>query len=191
MADYKTSPTRVVYLDLVIYQGHCWNINNRVDHTCYTKQLCRFLYIPANSFAPWHTPIAVIKTELIRYARTCTNEIDYIQLHKQLYQHMIDRKFKHNDILPVFDSLHNLYSQRNDLLKTKQSLPRPYRPTLVTTYDPITINMQLTTLLKDHTELLRQLNQSQFIQTLTNQSPQVVYKRTQSLQTLLIRSQHI
>ena len=68
----ESSPCMVDFLDLQIYRD-----GKRLLHRVHLKALNKYLYISPRSCHPRHVIEGFVRTELIRYARNCSTELDF------------------------------------------------------------------------------------------------------------------
>ena len=71
---YKSSPIEIDVLDLVIYRA-----GDRLLHRVHQKALNKYLYISPRSCHPPHMMRGFIRTELIRYARNCSERLVFLE----------------------------------------------------------------------------------------------------------------
>ena len=116
---WNSSTQSVDYLDLVIFKGERYTANHYLDLRCHQKAFNRYLYIPYNSFHLPSSKISTLRTELIRYVRNCSNELDYLQLRRALYDRLRARKYHHAFLAPLFAETDSLYLQRSQLLQPR------------------------------------------------------------------------
>ena len=75
----EVSIFEVTYLDLKIFKGPRFQSKGFLDTKIYTKPTETFQYLDRNSAHPLTTFKGFIKGEVLRYARLCNNETDFLE----------------------------------------------------------------------------------------------------------------
>ena len=84
----ESSPCMVDFLDLQIYRD-----GKRLLHRVHQKALNKYLYISPRSCHPRHVIEGFVRTELIRYARNSSTELDFVRICRAFSNRLRDRGF--------------------------------------------------------------------------------------------------
>jgi len=84
----ESSPSMVDFLDLQIYRQ-----GKRLLHRVHQKVLNKYLYISPRSCHPRHVIDGFVRTELIRYARNSSTELDFIKICHAFSNRLRERGF--------------------------------------------------------------------------------------------------
>ena len=84
----ESSPCMVDFLDLQIYRD-----GKRLLHRVHQKALNKYLYISPRSCHPRHVIEGFVRTELIRYARNCSTELDFNRICHAFSNRLRERGF--------------------------------------------------------------------------------------------------
>lgn len=84
----ERSPFMVSFLDLQIYRQ-----GKRLLHRVHQKALNKYLYISPRSCHPRHVIEGFVRTELIRYARNSSTELDFIKICHAFSNRLSERGF--------------------------------------------------------------------------------------------------
>ena len=142
--------------------------------------------------------LSLIYTELTRYVRNCTDELQYLILRRKLYQHMCARGYKHHIIAPVFDQYTDLYSKRHQLLYSNKSTNSTTIHTnnnkiqsvdmyLSMIYDPVTRYSNINDVLHQYHSILYT---NPITAKLFSRAVKSTHKRARTLQSMLIRARY-
>lgn len=70
---WSISDSKVIYLNLEIYEEKRFKDTGSLDLAVYSKPVCKFLYLHRKSNHPPHVFTGVVKGELIRYLRNTSD----------------------------------------------------------------------------------------------------------------------
>ena len=84
----ESSPCAVDFLDLQIYRE-----GKRLLHRVHQKALNKYLYISPRSCHPRHVIEGFVRTELIRYARNSSTELDFVRICHAFSNRLRERGF--------------------------------------------------------------------------------------------------
>ena len=91
------SPHSVDFLDLQIYRE-----GDRLLHRVHQKVLNKYLYISPRSCHPLHVIEGFVRTELIRYARNSSTELDFLRICRAFSNRLRERGFHPRFLRHVF-----------------------------------------------------------------------------------------
>ena len=94
------SPCMVDFLDLQIYRD-----GKRLLHRVHQKALNKYLYISPRSCHPRHVIEGFVRTELIRYARNCSTELDFNRICHAFSNRLRERGFHPTFLKHLFASV--------------------------------------------------------------------------------------
>ena len=94
------SPQSVDFLDLQIYRE-----GTRLVHRVHQKVLNKYLYISPRSCHPLHVIEGFVRTELIRYARNSSTELDFLRICRAFSNRLRERGFHPCFLRHVFASV--------------------------------------------------------------------------------------
>ena len=97
----ESSPLMVDFLDLQIYRQ-----GRRLLHRVHQKALNKYLYISPRSCHPRHVIEGFVRTELIRYARNSSTELDFIKICHAFSNRLRERGFHPTSLKHFFASVH-------------------------------------------------------------------------------------
>ena len=121
--EYSISETSIDYLDITIYKGDQFAATRRLSTKTHFKPTNSFQYIHYTSHHPLNTKTAIIKAEILRYQRQCSDPKDFKHLKQQLINHFIDRGYPFNIINKIIISV---TSQPRNQLTTLSTSPYPF-----------------------------------------------------------------
>lgn len=101
------------FLDLSLFM-----VDGKLQCCTHQKKLNKYLYINSSSMHPRCTKASIIKTELIRYIRTCSRESDFAVVKDKFWKRLRNRGYSRFFLRDAFQSVS--YSQRDTFLA-----PRP------------------------------------------------------------------
>ena len=96
----EVSASSVSFLDLVVYR-----LGDRLAFRVHQKALNRYLYVTPRSFHPGHVLRGFIRTELIRYARNSTLELDFVSICRAFLSRLRERGYRPSFLRPTFCSV--------------------------------------------------------------------------------------
>ena len=133
-----------IFLDLCLYKGISYNINNKLEIKLYQKPLNNYLYLPPHSFHTPHMFKGFILSNFNRIRFKCTNDNDFFLIANNFITHLYNRGYQYNFLLNIFkqtssrETLHLYYSKRylnndnnNSNNISNSSCPNNPRPPLI------------------------------------------------------------
>ncbi len=90
---YECSKTTVDFLDITIYKGNRFELQQMLDFKPFFKKTNKFQYLEYSSSHPKQTFKSLIKGELTRLLRACSDEISYEEVNIKLYKAFRDRGY--------------------------------------------------------------------------------------------------
>ena len=96
----ESSPSAVDFLDLQIYRQ-----GKRLLHRVHQKALNKYLYISPRSCHPRHVIEGFVRTELIRYARNSSTELDFDKICHAFSKRLRERGFHPTFLKHLFASV--------------------------------------------------------------------------------------
>lgn len=94
----EASNTEVTYLDLKIFKGERFRVSGFLDTKVYTKPTETYQYLDRNSAHPLATFKGFIKGEVLRYARLCNNENDFLEKRNSFTEKLLMRNYSLEEI---------------------------------------------------------------------------------------------
>ena len=146
----ESSTHSVDFLDITIYKGNRYRSTGILDFKPFFKSTNKFQYLEYSSAHPRRTFKSLIKGELTRLLRACSDESEYNNVKSKLYRAFRDRGYPSSLIKKVQESVP--HSSRQQALRDKQEAPCPYQTFLVVDYTPDLDVRRLNTLLRPTTE---------------------------------------
>ena len=125
----KYSNNEIDFMDMTMYKGNRFITTGKFDTKVYQKPHNAYLYIAFDSNHPEHNPAALIKTELIRYVRICSDIENFNFIKSLFYSRLRDRKFSIEFLDKEMEKVQ--YSQRTEYLKDKRKATRKLHLPLV------------------------------------------------------------
>lgn len=101
---FVTSLIELAMLDLVIYKA-----GDRLLHRVHQKALNKYLYISPRSCHPPHVMRGLIKTELVRYSRNCSERLDFLRICRAFSSRLRERGFHPTFLRKVFATVQHGY----------------------------------------------------------------------------------
>ena len=111
---YEVSETELTFLDITLYKGERFDTSQLLDVRTHIKPTNKQLYIHATSYHPPTTINAISKGETNRYLRTNSNEREFQTMKQKLTNRLLQRGYKHKQILPHINSVK--FNQRRNIL---------------------------------------------------------------------------
>ena len=183
---YEFSPHTISYLDLDIFKSHKYTNERILDTRTHTKATDTFQYLSRNSCHPIRTFKGLIKGELLRYARTCNNNEDFISKVHFFTQKLQRRNYKKAEITQIIREVK--HTERDTYLKNKNKTSKKdedkkiiyttrYSPYIKTTdiKKALTLNWDI---IENNTVLAAQFPQK----------PIIAYRRNKNLKDTLIKT---
>jgi len=177
----ETSTKEVAFLDTIVRKDN----DGGLYTTLYTKPTDTHNYLLATSAHLRHVLENAPYSQFLRLRRNCKNDTDFLVECCKMKDDYIRRGYKENIVLKHLSKV--LKSKREHLLqqkKSKKQSKKGHAVRFITTYNP---NMRsLLPILNKQWHILQQNGQCAAV---FNQKPQVVYRKCDNLQDLLVRSQ--
>ncbi len=131
---YEHSKTSINFLDLTIYKGTRHNSTSVLDIKPYFKKTNKFQYLHYTSAHPSRTFSSIIKGELTRLLRGCSDKHEYSKIVDKMKSAFIDRGYPSRLVHKVCLSLP--FQERDRILQGKESTTCPYDTFFVIEYTP-------------------------------------------------------
>lgn len=90
---HECSKKSVDFLDITIYKGERFNTSNVLDVKPFFKKTNKFQYLEFTSAHPKQTFKSLIKGELTRLLRACSDEYEYTKIIEKMYRAFRDRGY--------------------------------------------------------------------------------------------------
>ena len=172
------------FLDVFLYKGQRFLNSGILDTKVYQKPINLYLYIGFTSMEPIHSKKGLIKTELIRYFRICSDELSFNEVSSFFYCRLRDRgypiQFLDNEFSKVEYGNRQRYLQVSNPEKDK-ICPIFYKTVFDARLDELKLG-----------NFFRDCNLDEFCQEFTYSTlqvpPMVCYKKGQSLGNLLVKA---
>ncbi len=111
---YECSDSTVNFLDLTLYKGPRFNTDNKLDTKPYFKSTDKFQYLMYSSAHPRNTFRSLIKGELTRLLRACSDEQQYSLIKNKILVIFKQRGYPHHLIYQAIYSVP--FNKRGELL---------------------------------------------------------------------------
>ena len=111
---YECSDSTVDFLDLTLYKGPRFNTDNKLDTKPYFKSTNKFQYLMYSSAHPRNTFRSLIKGELTRLLRACSDEQQYSLIKNKMLVIFKQRGYPHHLIYQAIDTVP--FNKRGELL---------------------------------------------------------------------------
>ena len=123
---YVTSTEKIDFLDVTAFKGPNFNTTGKLDFKVYFKETDTHALLHKTSFHPPHTYRGIVKSQLLRFHRICTQQSDFTAAVKILFTALRKRGYTRTFLRKTYDTF----------LEIKE---RDQRPTiaLVTTYSTL------------------------------------------------------
>lgn len=178
---WQISSSEAVYLDLRIYIGTRFCLENKVDIEIYTKPISKHLYLHASSTHPRYIFTGIVKGELIRYLRNTSSQEVWVRKAKFLFGKLKQRGYSDTILHEAFDKIH--FKDRNKYVFGKPPLKKPIEPFIVAPYNPH--------LRRSWRGLVKLLEAKVEDTKVTRNFPrQVVFTRNRTIRNTLISAKH-
>lgn len=167
---YTLNSKEINFLDTTVYKGQAFEVTQKLDIKVFFKETDTHALLFKNSFHPKHTYRGLIKSQLIRFKRICTQEQDFRDAVKILFKSLRQRGYSRSFLRNCLDKL-DITKEIN----TKQIIP------LITTYSKMStiinnkVKNNYKTLIDDH-------------QIIQNHRIISAYRRNKNLKDLLVNA---
>lgn len=167
---YEVDWLKIDYLDTTVYKGPTFQESQILDIKVFFKKTDTHALLFKNSFHPKHTFQGLVKSQLIRFQRICTQQKDFREAVHTLFTALRKRGYSRSFLRKCLKT----YLNRKERL-TRRLIP------LITTYstDSKKINQQLKLNFKEHIGDTKLLEDSEVIS---------AYKKNQNLKDILVRA---
>lgn len=91
--EYTIDRDSINFLDTTVYKGPLYMINQKLDIKVYFKKTDTHALLYKTSFHPKHTFRGLIKSQLLRFKRICTQETDFWIAVKILFKALRERQY--------------------------------------------------------------------------------------------------
>ncbi len=129
---HESSTTSVDFLDITIYKGKRFELQNILDVKPFFKKTNKFQYLQYKSAHPRQTFSSLIKGELTRLLRACSDKDEYTAVQNKLYKEFRNRGYPAKLIRQVIDSVP--HENRTEILGPKDLTNKKYDTFLVLEY---------------------------------------------------------
>lgn len=130
----ESSTTQVDFLDLTIHKGKRFTTTGKFDIKPYFKKTNKFQYLEFSSSHPRNTFSSLIKGEMTRLLRSCSDESVYKEIQLKMYHIFRDRGYPSKMIKDIQESIP--YSNRPTILQDKQKEKAQNDTFLIMDYTP-------------------------------------------------------
>ncbi len=113
---FELDRTQVNFLDVVTYKGPRFSEQNQLDYRVYFKETDTHCLLHKSSFHPKHTFRGILKSQLLRFYRICSQEEEFLKAVKILFGALRGRGYSRQFL-------------RNVLRKFKNTIVDPVLPT--------------------------------------------------------------
>lgn len=174
---FELDSERVNFLDVVTYKGPKFQQSNQLDYKVYFKETDTHCLLHRSSFHPRHTFKGILKSQLLRFHRICSQKEEFLKAVKILF-----KALKHRGYTRPF--LRNVLREFKDYIE-KPALPAQNTEEkiipLVTFYSSQSTQLNWATK-QNFTEFLKETSHLQ------NHKPIAAYKRNKNLLDILVQS---
>ena len=131
---YESSTNSVNFLDLTIYKGPRHAHSNILDIKPFFKKTNKFQYLEYSSAHPTGTFASLVKGELTRLLRACSNEKSYEQVSDKILQTFKDRGYPNHVLQRTLQQVP--FTNRIKLLEDKKDNKTKHDTFLKVSYTP-------------------------------------------------------
>ena len=167
---YVTDERSIDFLDTTVYKGPSFTLTHKLDIKVFFKKTDTHALLFKTSFHPRHTFKGLVKSQLLRFSRICTQEADYWEAVKILFKALRDRGYSRSFLRQSLKTFRS-QKQRNQ----KEIIP------IITKFSSIStiLNNKMKINYKTIIENPRVLENHRVIS---------AYKRNKNLRDLLVRA---
>lgn len=101
---YTLSDTEVNFLDVVSYKGTSFTETNKLDFRVYFKDTDTHCLLHKASFHPKHTFRGIIKSQLLRFQRICTEQAHFFNATHTLFKALAQRNYSRSFLRGILKS---------------------------------------------------------------------------------------
>jgi len=151
-----------VFLDVEIYKAAAADGGRtcRLETVLHQKPLNRFLYIPYHSYHPPGMVRGLVRGELIRFARVCSREADFVVRREAFLKHLHARGYPLRRIHEIADSVR--YADREQHLRDSEANDGQFICPWVIMSEPLARSLDLRSLKRELCEDLMRVNPEAF-----------------------------
>lgn len=133
---YEINQTSAIFLDLVIYKGSRFTLENRLDLKPYFKPTNRLLYLPMVSNHPQSMKAGIIKGESIRTLRNSTDKAAWLNALRFIFKGLMARGYPPSLIEKAWKGIR--WEDREYYIRCRTRKDAPKGTLLFTRYHPQT-----------------------------------------------------
>ena len=178
---YDVSETELTFLDVTLYKGNRFSLNQLLDVRTHIKPTNKQLYVHATSYHPPTTINAISKGEANRYLRTNSNEKGFQNMKQRLTNRLLQRGYKHKQVLPHLNAVK--FNQRHQILFRNK--PKDNKKKLVFVTHFCDDAHRLKQILKKHWKLIKN---NKTLNHIFPEPPVIAYRNHPSLKHKLVRA---
>ena len=131
---YECSETTVDFLDVTIYKGKRYHNTGILDFKPFFKKTNKFQYLEYSSSHPRNTFGGIVRGELTRLLRACSDKQEYLKIQRKMYQIFRDRNYPKTLLERALESVP--FESRPQTLEKKEKSSQKYDTFLVVEYTP-------------------------------------------------------
>ena len=176
------SYTEVTYLDLKIFKGPRFIKEHRLDTKIHTKTTETFQYLERSSAHPLATFKGFIKGEVIRYARLCNSETDFLEKRNSFTEKLLLRNYTREEVASASKGINHELRAQYIMNKPKCNLlPLVF----LITYTPHVRTCHFKAALLKHWHLI---TEHPVLSKVFPEKPIIAYQRAKNLKDHLVKS---
>ena len=103
---YEISQESITFLDTTVYKGPGFADNNQLDIKVYFKKTDTHALLFKTSFHPTHTFRGIVKSQLLRFRRICTQEDDFMEAVRILFKALRERGYSRQFLRNCLKTFH-------------------------------------------------------------------------------------
>lgn len=107
------------FLDTTVFKGPNFNENRRLDIKVHFKKTDKHCLLHKNSFHPKHTHRGLIKSQLTRFKRICTQDEDFFEATRILFSALRNRGYNRGFLKQCFKSFQLRHNKPHEQEETK------------------------------------------------------------------------
>lgn len=130
------SDKEAIFLDLVIYKGDRFSLNQKLDLKTYFKPTNRLLYLPMVSHHPLPMKAGIIIGEAIRTLRNSSSKIEWLKALHFIFKGLLARGYKPKTIQRAWKKVR--WEDRDKYIYERTAKDRPPGTLIFTRYNPLT-----------------------------------------------------
>ena len=169
---YTIHHEEVNFLDIITYKGQQWKQTYLLDTKVYFKDTDTHSLLFKNSYHPKHTYRGIVKSQLLRFHRICSDQTQFYVATKILFTVLKERGYSRSFLRR---SLRTFLDKKPKPTTQNKIIP------LITTYSCTSIQLNRLTKTNFH----KFLSRTPYLQ---RHSPIAAYRRNKNLKDLLVKS---